>query len=60
MFEALKTEGRLVEYNVREHVPSDVETGQPSLPPNESQTLSYNNSKAQWTKKNLMRLNREK
>ena len=60
VLEALKTEGKLIEYDVREHVPSDVATGQPFLPPNQTQTNTYNSSIAQWTKENIMKLNTEK
>ena len=60
VLEALKTEGKLMEYDVREHVPSDVATGQPFLPPNKTETQSYNNSIAVWTNENLMKLNKEK
>jgi hypothetical protein len=60
VLEALKTEGKLIEYDVREHVPSDVATGQSFLPPNQTQTNTYNSSIAQWTKENIMKLNTEK
>ena len=60
VLEAIRVEDKLIEYDIKAHIPSDVATGQKFLPPNTTSTQTYNNSIAEWTIKNKMKLNTEK
>jgi hypothetical protein len=58
--EAINTEGKLVEYDVFQHVPSDLAPGQLFLPPTTFKTQIYNDGIFQWSNDNKMVLNQEK
>ena len=60
VLEAIKVKDKLIEYDVKAHIPSDVATGQKCLPPNTTSTHTYNNPISEWTTKNKMKLNTEK
>ena len=47
----------LIEYDFSTHVASDVGIDQRFLPPSTTQTQTYNNGIAQWTRENLTKLN---
>ena len=50
----------LIQYDFSSHVASDVGIDQRFLPPSTTQTQSYNNGIAQWTRENLNKLNAAK
>ena len=50
----------LVEYNILEHVPSDVSIGDKFLPANATKTQGYISEIAEWTTDNKMLLNEDK
>jgi hypothetical protein len=58
--EAVKTDGKLTQYDVWQHVPSDVATEQNFLPPSTFQTQHYNDTISKWTEENNMKINEDK
>ena len=58
--EAVKTAMKLIQYDVWQHVPSDIATGQPYLPPDTYKSQHYNNQISDWTNRNKMKINEEK
>jgi hypothetical protein len=58
--EEVRHKPNLMEYDVLQHVPSDVATGQRFLPHSTFKTQDINNQITQWTEQNKMKLNSEK
>ena len=58
--ESVATTGKLIEYDVYQHVPSDVGIGQQFLANNTFKTKSYNNAIFEWSVENKMVINQEK
>ena len=58
--EAVFIEGKLVDYDIFHHVPSDVAVGQKFLPQRTFKTQTYNDCIFDWSKRNKMVLNQEK
>ena len=61
VLDAVKNPGdKLEEYNVHQHVPSDVATEERFLPSTTFKSQTINNSIADWTMKNKMKINENK
>ena len=58
--EIVQTEDKLKDYDVWQHVPSDVATGQQFLPPDTFKTQTRNKDLAKWTVDNKMKINEGK
>ena len=58
--EIINTEDKLQDYDVWQHVPSDVATGQKFLPTDTFKTQSRNEDLAKWTIDNKMKINEGK
>jgi hypothetical protein len=58
--ENVDQQSKLIEYNVHQHVPSDVATGQRFLPPSTFNTQATNDQIAEWTVNNKMKINSDK
>ena len=58
--EAQFIDGKLMNYDILQHVPSDVAVGQQFLPQITFKTQSYNNAIFDWSQKNKMILNQDK
>ena len=58
--EAVQTNNKLIQYDVWQHVPSDIATGQSFLPPDTFKSQQYNNQISDWTDRNKMKINEEK
>ena len=60
VLEAFILEGKLIQYDVQQHVPSDIATDQLFLPPSTLETQNYNDNIVQWTSDNKIVLNKAK
>ena len=60
VLDAINIEGKLEDYDVIQHVPSDISTEQKFLPSQTFKSQDINNSIAKWTSDNLMKINEEK
>ena len=58
--EDIQTEGKLIDYDVWQHVPSDVATNEKFLPTNTYKTQEINDEISAWTNTNEMKLNEKK
>ena len=60
VIEAVKARDKLEEYDLWNHVPSDIAIDEKFLPPDSINSQSINDSVATWTRTNLMKLNENK
>ena len=60
VLDSVNTEDKLVEYNVLQHVPSDVSTFERFLPSTTFESQNFNNSIAKLTDKNKIVINESK
>ena len=58
--EAINVEGKLVDYDVFQHVPSNLAPGQSFLPPDKFKTQRYNDHIFRWSNNNKMVIKQEK
>ena len=60
VLELVMLSGLLTEYNFKQHVASDVGIDELYIPASSLQTQNNLNSIADWTRNNLMKLNKER